>query len=92
MERRPWEVSGREEQSTEQIRRLFARYREMARRPAVTVDVEPAQREPDGATAGVPDVPADSARFAPPPMRAVGPAEPMTAGDLPMGRRSRLIR
>jgi hypothetical protein len=30
-EQRGWEVNGREEQSTEQIRQLFARYRAMAR-------------------------------------------------------------
>jgi hypothetical protein len=30
-EQRGWEVSAREDQSTEQIRQLFARYREMAR-------------------------------------------------------------
>jgi hypothetical protein len=28
---RSWEVSGRERQSTEQVRRLFARYRALAR-------------------------------------------------------------
>jgi hypothetical protein len=42
---RDWEVSGRENQSTEQIRRLFARYRDMARGIGVAVDVEPAQAE-----------------------------------------------
>jgi hypothetical protein len=49
---RDWEVSGREEQSTEQIRRLFARYREMAHGVRVAVDGEPAQRERDAARDG----------------------------------------
>jgi hypothetical protein len=44
-EQRDWEVSGRVEQSTEQIRRLFARYREMAQGLRVPVDGEPAQAE-----------------------------------------------
>ena len=44
-EQRGWEVSAREDQSTEQIRQLFARYREMARGLGAAVDVEPAQAE-----------------------------------------------
>jgi len=51
---RSWEVSGREEQSTEQIRRLFARYRELARSVALVVDDAPAQRELDAAPDRVP--------------------------------------
>jgi hypothetical protein len=44
-EQRGSEVSGRGEQSVEQIRRLFARYREMAQGLGVAVDGEPAQAE-----------------------------------------------
>jgi hypothetical protein len=51
---RSWEVSGREEQSTEQIRRLFARYRETARGVTLVVDNATAQRELEAAPDRVP--------------------------------------
>jgi hypothetical protein len=44
-EQRGWEVSAREDQSTEQIRHLFARYREMARGLGVAHYVAPTQAE-----------------------------------------------
>jgi len=53
-EQRSWEVSGREKQSTEQIRRLFARYREMARDVTSVDDDAPAQGELERAPDRVP--------------------------------------
>jgi hypothetical protein len=53
-ERRSWEVSGREEQSTEQIRLLFAHYREMARGVTLMDDGAPGQGELDAARDRVP--------------------------------------
>jgi uncharacterized coiled-coil protein SlyX len=53
-ERRSWEVSGREEQSTEQIRLLFARYREIARGVILTDDDVPGQGELEAAPERVP--------------------------------------
>jgi len=49
-----WEVSGRDEQSTEQIRRLVARYREMARSVTTVVEDAPAEAELDEAPDEVP--------------------------------------
>jgi hypothetical protein len=51
---RSWEVSGREEQSTEQVRRLFARYREMARSVTAVSEDAPAEGELDEAPDKVP--------------------------------------
>ena len=51
---RSWELGGREEQSTEQIRRLFARYREMARGVTAGVEHAPAEAELDRAPDKVP--------------------------------------
>jgi hypothetical protein len=51
---RSWEVSGREEQSTEQIRRLFTRYREMARGVTAVSENAPAEGELDEAPDKVP--------------------------------------
>jgi hypothetical protein len=49
-----WEVSGRDKQSTEQIRRLVARYREMARSVTTVVEDAPAEAELDEAPDEVP--------------------------------------